>query len=103
MTEVGRKALIETHSLAERVAGIIDADLRAEWGLCIFITEVHASTAQRISYAGHAGRVVRIRRAAWAGERFFNLVRTLSLALAVVKRRTDCRDEWGSRQSWQCS
>ena len=40
----GQKAFIETHSLAERVVGTTDADLRAERGLFIFITELYAFT-----------------------------------------------------------
>jgi hypothetical protein len=103
--EVGREALIETHSLgAERVLGVFIADLLAERGIRIYNTELRAvAWAERILFAGHAFRILGILNAVWAGERLFQSGQNFSLTLAVAKRRTSRRDERGSRLSWQCS
>ena len=72
------------------MAGVFRADRLAELDLSIFGTEVRAGCEERVLYAGHALRVVRIRIAVRAEERldFSYLVRNLHLVVAVVKRHT---------------
>jgi hypothetical protein len=78
LMEVGREALIETHSLgAERVLGVFIAELRAEWGSRIYRTEVRAVAPERIIHAGYAFCILGSINAVWSGERFFPIwVRT---------------------------
>jgi hypothetical protein len=90
---------------AERVLGVIIAELRAERGSRIYGTEVRAvARAERIVHAGYAFCILGSVNAVWAGESIFsNLGQNLSLTLAVDKRRTSRRDERGTRLSWRCS
>jgi hypothetical protein len=71
--EVGREALIETHSSgAEMVLGVMIAELRAERGSRIYGTEVRAvARAERIIHAGYAFCILGSISAVWSGERFF--------------------------------
>ena len=72
------------------MAGVFRTDRLAELDLSIFGTEVRAGCEERVLYAGHTLRVVRIRTAVWAEEilDFWYLVRKLHLVVAVVKRHT---------------
>jgi hypothetical protein len=69
---------------------------RAERGFRVDIADLRADWEERIVIAGQAVRVVRIGSTIWAGETFFNLVRTLPLA--VIKRHTVCDDQWPQQE-----
>ena len=106
-----KKALIEIHSLAERVAGLLSADLLAELDLSALGTELRAGCEERVLFTGHALRCGRIRIAVRAEERldFSNLVRNLHLTIVDIKRLTLARvhrDEPGDKRpqpSWLCN